>query len=70
MSDLPDWVRKYKANGVETRVSGQNYYAYKMTQQMEQGEEDGRQDHREVSGCCDSGGIVKPRSLAACEIGL
>ena len=70
MSDLPDWVRKYKANGVETRVSGQNYYAYEMTQQMEQGEEEGRQDRREVSGCCDSRGDSETKILGACEIGL
>ena len=31
MTDLPDWVRRYKTKGVEIRVSGQNYYAYEMS---------------------------------------
>ena len=28
---LPDWVMKYKKKGVDTRKSGDHYYAYEMT---------------------------------------
>ena len=62
MVELPDWVRKYKTKGVEIRVSGERYYAYKMSSRWNKDKKRADKVTGEYLGVVTKDGIIKPRS--------
>ena len=63
MSDMPDWVRKYKTKGVEIRVSGNNYYAYEMSSRWNKEKKRADKVTGKYLGVVTHDGIVKTRSM-------
>ena len=63
MTDLPDWVKRYKAKGIEIRVSGQNYYAYEMSSRWNKEKKRADKVTGKYLGVVTKDGIVKPRSM-------
>jgi len=60
---LPDWVKKYKTRGVEIRVSGERYYAYRMSSKWNREKKRADKITGEYLGVVTHDGIVKPRSM-------
>ena len=63
MTDLPDWVKKYKTKGVEIRVSGNKYYAYEMTSRWNKEKKRADKITGQYLGVVTHDGIVRPRSM-------
>ena len=63
MSVLPDWVKQYKAKGVEIRVSGNRYYAYEMTSRWNKEKKRADKVTGKYLGVVTNDGIVKTRSM-------
>lgn len=64
MVELPGWVRKYKTKGVEIRVSGERYYAYKMSSRWNKDKKRADKVTGEYLGVVTQDGIIKPRSIS------
>lgn len=60
---LPDWVKKYKTRGIEIRVSGERYYAYRMSSKWNREKKRADKITGEYLGVVTRDGIVKPRSM-------
>ena len=60
---LPDWVKKYKTRGVEIRVSGERYYAYRMSSKWNREKKRADKITGEYLGVVTHDGIVKTRFM-------
>lgn len=58
--ELPDWVRKYKATGIEIRVPCDRYYAYEMSSKWNRGKKRSDKVTGKYLGVVTLRGILKP----------
>jgi len=63
MTDLPDWVKKYKTKGVEIRNSGDRYYAYEMSSRWNREKKRANKITGQYLGVVTPHSIVNPRSI-------
>ncbi|MGC8506408.1 MAG: IS1634 family transposase, partial [Thermoplasmata archaeon] len=63
MDNLPDWVLEYKTKGVEIRVFGGRYYAYRVSSKYDADLRRAKKITGEYLGVVTRDGIVKKSSI-------
>ena len=63
MTELPEWVKKYKSKGIEIRKFGNRYYAYSVSSKYDKNKKRARKITGEYLGVVTESGIFKKSAI-------